>query len=69
MGINQAVNAVMKKSLFVLCGQNVEFLSVKPVGTKSNFWAVRELQLCSKFTVIFGKSSFRNCIEVRFMPY
>lgn len=40
MGINQAVNAVRKKSLFVLCGQNVEFLGVKPVGTKSNYWAV-----------------------------
>ena len=55
--------------MFVLCGQNVEFLVVKPVGTKSNYWPVRELQLCSKCTDIFGKSSFLNCTELRFVSY
>lgn len=52
-----------------MCGQNAEFLSVKPVGAESSYEAVRELQLCSKFTVIFGKKSFLNCIELRFVSY
>ena len=52
-----------------MCGQNVEFLSVKPVGTESNNGVVRELQLCFKSTGIFGKSSFLNYIELRFVSY
>jgi hypothetical protein len=27
------------KHLNTLCGQNVEFLNVKPVGTQSDYWA------------------------------
>jgi hypothetical protein len=30
------------KHINTLCGQNVEFVSVKPVGTNSNHWAIKE---------------------------
>jgi hypothetical protein len=33
------------KHINTLCGQNVRFLFVKPGGTYSYHWAVKELQL------------------------
>jgi len=60
---------MLLEKISVVCGQNVDFLNVKSVGTESNYGAVRKLRLCSKFTVILGESSFLNCIELRFVSY
>jgi len=32
---------ILAKFAYTLCGQNVEFLNVKPAGTYSNYWALK----------------------------
>jgi len=41
-GIIAVCSEIHTERINTLCGQDVEFLSVKPGGTYSNHWALRE---------------------------
>jgi hypothetical protein len=47
--ISAVCSEIQTKHINTLCGQNVEFVNVKPGGTQSNHWALKGLLLVSYF--------------------
>jgi hypothetical protein len=50
MEIIAVCSQIHTKHINTLCGQNVELLNVKPVGTYSDHWALEEDETCISLT-------------------
>jgi len=46
--MNAVCSQIHTKHINTLCGQNVEFVNVKPGGTYSDHWALEGSELCIK---------------------